>query len=106
MLTLRLKQLRLAQGLTQTDLANATGYTQGQIGRWENGDNIPSAEVIATLATTLNVTADYLLGLVDTPNIEMNESNLSADELQLIMFLRSGLLEDALETMTALIRKK
>lgn len=61
----RLKELRIERGLTQAQLANETGLSRSAIGFWENGERIPLASVIITLAKYFQVTTDYLLGVTD-----------------------------------------
>jgi transcriptional regulator with XRE-family HTH domain len=54
--------LRKARGLTQVDLAKALGTTQRVIFYYETGAPLPSAPFLVTLAHTLRVTTDELLG--------------------------------------------
>ena len=61
----RIKELRKAQGLTQVQLAEKCGFTQGAITDWEMGKKQPSAEAIIALCKALDISADYLLGLSD-----------------------------------------
>ena len=61
----RLKELRLEKGLSLIQLAKETGISKSAISFWENGDRIPTALNIITLAKYFEVSADYLLGLVD-----------------------------------------
>ena len=64
----RIKQLREEDGLTQTQLAEATGFSQSAIAYWERGERTPSVEVIIKLAKFFGVSTDYLLGLSDNEN--------------------------------------
>ena len=59
----RIKELRLEKGLTQPELAKIIGVSNGIISVWENNVNEPKANFIKRLATALDVTSDYLLGL-------------------------------------------
>ena len=61
----RLKELRTEKGLSQIDLALATGLTQGAITYWETGQRVPNAKAIITLAHFFEVSTDYLLGEKD-----------------------------------------
>lgn len=61
----RLKELRIEKGLSQNQLAKATGLTHAAISRWESGLRQPTAAAIITLAKFFGVTSDYLLGLED-----------------------------------------
>ena len=60
-----LKELRLDRGLTQVDLSNATGTSQGAISAWELGDRTPYMEALIKLAKYFNVSIDYLVGIAD-----------------------------------------
>lgn len=58
----RLKQLRLAAGLTQAKLADQIGQRSGAIvSRWENGDATPDLFNLALLTEALDVSVDALL---------------------------------------------
>lgn len=59
----RLTALRKACGLTQIQLAEATGTTQRSISYYENDDGVPPASIVVLLARTLKVSTDELLGL-------------------------------------------
>ena len=60
-----LKDLRIENGLTQTQLAQAIGTTQKNICRWELGETEPSAYYIRKVAEFFDVTTDYVLGIED-----------------------------------------
>ncbi len=61
----RLKELRQEKGLSQAQLAKATGISTGAIGFWETGERVPNAQSVIVLAKFFGVTTDYLLGLED-----------------------------------------
>ena len=58
-----IKSLRIEKGLTQPQLAELVGVSKGMISIWENNINEPKASYIKSLASVLDVSADYLLGL-------------------------------------------
>ena len=58
---MRLKELRLEGGFTQGEVAKAIGTSQRNIGRWENGENEPTASFLIALADFFKVSIDYLL---------------------------------------------
>lgn len=83
---LRTDRLRIARekrGLTQRDLSRLTGLSINQIHRYENGIADPSTPILSAIANQLAVTTDYLLGLSDIPegNIQLDLRN---DERQLL----------------------
>lgn len=63
----RLKHLRTVRGLSQPQLAEATTISQSAISRWELGGSDPTLSGIRRLAEFFQVSADYLIGLADTP---------------------------------------
>lgn len=84
---MRLKELRQEKGLTQAEVAKSVKTSQRNIGRWENGENEPTASFIAKLAEFFQVSTDYLLGLEDDfgVKVETDEALLySAEEKKLI----------------------
>ena len=59
----RLKELRTEQGLSQMQLAEASGISQSTIAKIEINRNEATASTIRKLAKFFNVSADYLLEL-------------------------------------------
>ena len=59
----KIKDLRIAMGLSQPQLAEKVGVSKAVISFWENGVNEPKARYIKALALCFGVAADYLLGL-------------------------------------------
>lgn len=62
-----LKRFRKERGLTQQQVAEALDLHKQAWQRYESGKVVPAATVIINLADTFNVSADYLLGLSDSP---------------------------------------
>jgi putative transcriptional regulator len=61
----RLKEIRTAQGLTQTDLAALVGVSRKTINTVENLVFVPSTILALALAKTLNTTVEDLFFLID-----------------------------------------
>lgn len=58
----RIKRLREAKGLEQSDLADMLGYkSQSTISKWESGTNLPTGKNMIKLAQIFGVTSDYIL---------------------------------------------
>lgn len=64
-IAIRLKELRTEKGISQEELAKATGLSSSSIARWELSQSEPTASAIITLANYFGESADYLLGLKD-----------------------------------------
>lgn len=61
----RLKDLRTARNVKQSELAEYLSVNQRTISNWECGANEPSFDLLIEIAKYFDETTDYLLGLVD-----------------------------------------
>ena len=61
----RLRELREDRHISQDNLALELQLSNASISNWETGKQIPTAEAIFKLADYFDVSADYLLGLID-----------------------------------------
>ena len=86
----RLQECRVKAGYTQESLATELGIEKKQISRWETGSTIPGADRLAQIATLLNVSTDYILGLSDDPTPRMRVDNLSDEERAVLSAMRRG----------------
>ena len=59
------KQLRMASGLTQVEMAEKLGISRSTIGMYETGAREPDFEILELIADLFNVDIDYLLGRTD-----------------------------------------
>ncbi len=92
----RLKQLRLAAGLKQSDLAQIVGCSQQTISNYETGfSNNLDAMVEEAIANYFSCTIDYLRGLSSIKNPE-EYVNSEAAFLQK-EFFRLGIVEEGEE---------
>ncbi len=58
----RLREARLAAGLSQSELEEISGIPKARLSRYENGHVEPSIQTLARLARALNVSEASLLG--------------------------------------------
>ena len=64
----RLRQARKDAGFSsEQKFAEFLGIERSRYHSWEIGNAAPSTEYLAKLCRALNVTADYLIGVTDTP---------------------------------------
>jgi len=61
----RLKQLRKERGIKQEDLAKIIGVTKSSVSMYETNKTTPSYSALAEIVRHFNVSADYLIGVVD-----------------------------------------
>ena len=57
-----IKKARKEKGLTQKELAEKVGVTQGNLSSWETDRWKPDLDALKKLCEVLNCSADYLLG--------------------------------------------
>lgn len=65
-----IKDLRLNRGLNQVELAKELFVTKQTVSNWENGNLMPSVDMLMKIADYFSVSTDYLLGLDDRRYIE------------------------------------
>lgn len=78
----RIKNLRMSNDMTQTDLAKKLNITRSSVNAWEMGISTPSTTYIVELAQLFHVSTDYLLGLSDSATLDI--SHLNEREIQLV----------------------
>lgn len=59
---MKIKDLRIAAGLSQVELADRMKVGQATIAGWESGDYHPAADKLPHLADALHCTIDALFG--------------------------------------------
>ena len=64
---IRLKELLFQRRMRQRELADATGITQAVISHYMGGTRMPILTNLVKIADVLNVSTDYLLGRVNSP---------------------------------------
>jgi transcriptional regulator with XRE-family HTH domain len=80
----RLREARRHLGYTQDDLAKKVNTQKTTISNYETGYSTPSNEMLIDLAKALKVSTDYLLGLSNSQNTNLNqESNIGDEDSEL-----------------------
>ena len=64
----KIRELRIAENLTQENLAAELNVSFQSISRWENGISMPDISLLPIIARFFGVSADYLLGMQDDEN--------------------------------------
>jgi transcriptional regulator with XRE-family HTH domain len=65
----RIKELRLENGMTQTDVGNIIGVKRHSVYTYEQGLNYPEVRNLIILADYFKVSLDYLVGRTDNPEV-------------------------------------
>ncbi len=63
----RIRDLREDNDLTQEEVAKILGTSRSYYGRYERGLHPMTADQIKILAEYYNISADYILGIIDEP---------------------------------------
>ena len=71
MLSKRINQLRGALGWSQVELAHRLQISKQTVSNWENDNIQPSVDMLMRLARVFGVSTDYLLGLEETPRLDV-----------------------------------
>lgn len=75
----RLVAAREMRGISQLELARRAGIPQSSVSQFETGGRKPSFDNLRRMATTLEVSTDYLLGRVDQPHLAAEADHLYRD---------------------------
>ena len=78
----KIKLLREASHLTQTELAKKLNITRSSVNAWEMGISVPSTTYLIELTLLFHVSTDFLLGLEQNNTIDI--STLSEREAILV----------------------
>ena len=58
-----LKSIRENKSLSQSEFSKIIGVSESALSQYERGGRSPSAEILVKIATKLNISCDYLLGI-------------------------------------------
>lgn len=71
MLGQRISELRSSMGWSQVELAKRLNISKQTVSNWENENIQPSIEMLIRISKLLNVSTDYLLGLDNVPQLNV-----------------------------------
>lgn len=80
----KIKELRNAKKMTQSELADRVGVTVSTISSYEVSDRQPSYDVLTKMSYLFNVTTDYLLGLDNKNKDTLNVEGLTVNQRTMI----------------------
>lgn len=84
------KELRISNGMTQTEIAEKLGISRSTIGMYETGAREPDFETLEKIADFFHVNVDYLLGRISqtaSPSENGNQYYLNDDARDMAQFL-------------------
>ena len=85
----RIKRLRLAKKMTQSDLGKRLGVSTSTVGMYERGQRSPDNEMLIKFSKVFSVSIDSLLGVRELSNeatdiiTEMKDRILNCDDIML-----------------------
>lgn len=91
MLGEQIKNLRIAHGINQVDLAKKLNVSKQSISNWENNNIMPSIDMLKKICQYFSCSADYLLELDDNEHILLETSHLTLEQATHIKQLASDL---------------
>ncbi len=68
----RIKELRVSLGMNQVEFGKALSVTKQSVSNWENGNILPSIDMLIKIAESFSVSTDYLLGLSDKRYLDVS----------------------------------
>lgn len=72
----RIREERIKKDINQPELAKMLNISKQTVSNWENGKRTPDIDTLETLAKFFDVSTDYLLGISDIKNSDLeNELN-------------------------------
>lgn len=87
-LSKKLKELRLSQNLSQSDVAKRLHISPSIVSGYETGERTPSTENLLALAYLYKCSTDYLLGKqLDKPTILLDTDGLSNEQIRVLQDL-------------------
>lgn len=87
---MRIKELRLAKGISQQQLADVLHVTQQSVNKYEHDMSIPELDVLIACANYFDVSIDYLVNETDIPfkYVNYTSANLTTAEHRLLKYYR------------------
>jgi transcriptional regulator with XRE-family HTH domain len=101
----RLARLRKERGITQIEMAEQLGVSQGNVSDYERGELRLHGELLVKLARILKVSADAILGLEETPPARAPRDRRLLRRLQDVDRLSKRDREALLRTLDAFLSK-
>ena len=98
---LRLKELRLSKGFTQTDMAHICGVSKSSYVKYERGERQPRYDILSEIADYFKVSLDYLLGKSNEKNVHMSLFRASVNRINDDLFKEFGNLSESVKGLVA-----
>jgi transcriptional regulator with XRE-family HTH domain len=99
----RIREARLAAGLTQASLARAADTSERNIVRWENDQNAPRIKHLAAIARATGKDIAFFVGEESQPEDEEEDrvTRIRRIRAELVLYGRDDLADDLLRLTTS-----
>lgn len=87
----RLQEQRLLNKLSQKEVAATIGVSASIISNYESAERVPSVENLMALAGLYRCSVDYLLGIKNNNQINIDTSMLTDKQIKLLQDFLCGL---------------
>ena len=77
----KVKELRTGIGWTQQELGNRLQVSKQSVSNWENGNIMPSRELLVRLSDLFQVTTDYILDRTSSMSLDITDLDAGQREI-------------------------
>ena len=77
----KVKELRTGMGWTQQELGNRLQVSKQSVSNWENGNIMPSIELLVRISDLFQVTTDYILDRSSNMSLDITDLDSSQKEI-------------------------
>ena len=99
----RIKNLRLKNHMTQSELARHLYVARSSVNAWEMATTIPTSEKLVRLCEVFHISADYILGISSKERILLNSYS---EKEKLILYQMLNYFDEAHEAKAAEKKEK
>lgn len=87
----KVKELRTGMGWTQQELGNRLQVSKQSVSNWENGNIMPSIELLVRISDLFQVTTDYILDRADNLSLDITDLDSSQKDIvsRMVAYFRS-----------------
>lgn len=85
----RLKTIRQANNISQTELAKQLGITRSSVNAWEQGISVPSTQYVIELAQLFKISTDYLLNVNTSATLDL--TGLNEQDIEVLYYMAAHL---------------
>lgn len=81
MLGKQIKRLRVANGMSQVDLARILEVSKQSVSNWEHDNIVPSIDTLKKICLFFNCSSDFLLGINESEHLIIDVSKLTTEQI-------------------------